>query len=129
MQGTPAFRRKSSNPSFFSPTRRLVFRSITTSETISGMGKISFPLKYSAYLPTRSFSYSSGSLCWTFHGDVTWLGGFVPYLSLIGLSDSEGSGKDGQFDPMRLVFWVSDSPHSSGCFGRVSSLFLPASPE
>ena len=47
--GTPAFLSKSSNPSFFRPTSCLVFRSVTTSETIlgsnfwrsSGMGKIS----------------------------------------------------------------------------------------
>ena len=34
--GTPAFRSKSSNPSFFSPTSRLDFKSVTTSETIFG---------------------------------------------------------------------------------------------
>ena len=39
----------------------------------------------------------------------------------MGLSDSDGSGSDGQLDPIRLVageFWVTDSPRSSDCFGR-----------
>ena len=78
------------------------------------MGKISFPLKYWAYLPTRSFSYSSGSFCGTFLGVFTRPGGFSGW---IGLSDSEGSGKDGQFEPMGLVTCVSGSPRSSDCFG------------
>ena len=59
-QGTPAVRSRSSKFSFLSPTNLLVLRSVTTRETIrgsifftiSGMGKISFPLKNSAYLPT-----------------------------------------------------------------------------
>ena len=34
--GTPAFLRRSSNPSFFRPTSRLVFWSVTTRETILG---------------------------------------------------------------------------------------------
>ena len=75
-QGMPAFFRSSSNASFFNPTRRRVLRSETTTEgilgsnasTLSGMGKISLPTKYWAYLPTRSLSKSSGLLCWTFHG-------------------------------------------------------------
>ena len=52
--GTPAFRRRSSNASFFSPTNRLVLRSETTSDKIlgssfsmiSGMCKISLSWKY-----------------------------------------------------------------------------------
>ena len=105
--GTPALRNRSSNPSFLSPTSRLVFKSVTTRETIlgssfsrsSGMGKISLPLKNSAYLPTRSFSYSSGSFCCIFHGDGFSGCDFCP--GGIGLPDSEG--RDGQFEPIRLV--------------------------
>ena len=67
------------------------------------MGKISLPLKNSAYLPTRSFSYSSGSFCCIFHGDGDGDGfsgcDFCP--GGIGLPDSEG--RDGQFEPIRLV--------------------------
>ena len=107
--GTPAFRNRSSNLSFLSPTSRLVFKSVTTRETIlgssfsrsSGMGKISLPLKYSAYLPTRSFSYSSGFFCCIFHGDGDGFSGFVFCPGGIGLPDSEG--RDGHFEPIRLV--------------------------
>ena len=61
--GTPAFRSKSSNPSFFSPTSRLDFKSVTTSETIlvsifwriSGMGKISLPLNSQHICPPGPF--------------------------------------------------------------------------
>ena len=57
-QGTPAVWRSSSKFSFMSPTSLLVLRSVMTKEricgsiflTISGMGKILFPLKNSAYL-------------------------------------------------------------------------------
>ena len=73
-QGTPDVRRRSSKFSFFSPTNLLVLRSVTSREMIrgsifliSGMGKIAFPTKNSAYLPPVSFSYTSESLCWTFH--------------------------------------------------------------
>ena len=58
-QEMPAVR-SSSKASFFSPVTLLVFRSLTTSERIRGsivlailgMGKISLPLKYWAYLTT-----------------------------------------------------------------------------
>ena len=125
-QGTPAFRRRSSKPSFFSPTSRLVFKSVITSDNIlgssfsitSGRGKILLPLKYWAYLPTRFFfSRSSGFLSSIFHGDFSGLFSFC--AGLIGLSDSEGVGSDGQFDPMRLV--------ASGCLGRASFSFLSGS--
>ena len=112
-QGTPAVRMSSSKLSFLSPTTRLVLRSVATRETIrgsifctiSGMGKISFTLKNSAHLTTMSFSKSSGSLCWAFHGVVGWvdcvcskLFGFWP--GWIGLEDSEGIGNEGQSDPI-----------------------------
>ena len=124
-QGTPAFRRRSSNPSFFSPTSRLVFRSVITSDNIlgssfsiiSGMGKISLPLKYWAYLPTRFFSWSSGFLSSIFHGVFSGLFSFC--AGWIGLSDSEGVGSDGQFAPMRLV--------ASGCLGGASFSFFSGS--
>ena len=72
--GMPAFLIRSSKTSLVSPTSLFVFRSETTRErtlgailsAISGMGSISFPLKYFANLPTRSASCSSGPLCWPF---------------------------------------------------------------
>ena len=122
---------------FLNRSSRHVFKLVTTSETIldssfcrnSGMGKISFPFKQSAYLPTRSFSYSSESQCWIFHGDVT---GFVNHeLSpcWIGLSicNCEESGKDGQLDQIRLVSWVSCPSRSVVCFGRASFSMRTAS--
>ena len=80
--GMPAFLNSSSKVSLFSPTSLLVFRSEMTSKrilgvtlsTISGMGSISFPLKYFAYLSTLSFLKSSGPLCWPFQGVGTFLG-------------------------------------------------------
>ena len=103
-----------------------VLRSETTNDKIlgsnfpmiSGMGKISLSLKYWAYLPTRSFSWSSGFFSWTFQG--AGLGGFSPCPDWIGLSVSEGIDKEGQFEPMRLVVGVSGSPCSSDCLGRAS---------
>ena len=81
------------------------------------MGKISLPLKYWAYLPTRFFSWSSGFLSSIFQGVFSGLFSFC--AGWIGLSDSEGVGSDGQFDPMRLV--------ASGCLGRASFSFLSGS--
>ena len=81
--GMPAFLISSSNASFVSPTSLLVLRSETTRErtlgailsAISGMGSISFPLKYFANLPTRFASCSSGPLCWPFQAvGLFWAG-------------------------------------------------------
>ena len=81
--GMPAFLIRSSKTSLVSPTSLLVFRSETTRErtlgailsAISGMGSISFPLKYFANLPTRSASCSSGPLCWPFQAvGLFWAG-------------------------------------------------------
>ena len=81
--GMPAFLNSSSKTSFVSPTSLFVLRSETTSErtlgvilsAISGMGSISLPLKYLANLSTRSFSYSSGPLCWPFQAvGLCWAG-------------------------------------------------------
>ena len=81
------------------------------------MGKISLPLKYWAYLPTRFFSWSSGFLSSIFHGVFSGLFSFC--AGWIGLSDSEGVGSDGQFAPMRLV--------ASGCLGGASFSFFSGS--
>ena len=81
--GMPAFLNSSSKTSLVSPTSLFVLRSETTSErtlgvifsAISGMGSISLSLKYLANLPTRSFSYSSGPLCWPFQAvGLCWAG-------------------------------------------------------
>ena len=106
--GTSAFLRRSSNPSFFSPTSPTKDTVLGSSfSMISGMGKISLSLKYWAYLPTRSFSWSPGPFCWTFQD--AGLGGFPPCPGWIGLSVSEGTGREGQLDPMRLEACVSGS--------------------
>ena len=45
----------------------------------------------------------------------------------MGLSDFEGSGSDGQLEPIRLVageFWITDSSRSSDCFGRTLFVLL-----
>ena len=81
--GMPAFLTSSSKMSLLSPTSFFVLRSETTSERIlgvnfstnSGMGSISFPLKYLAYLPTLSLSKSAGPLCWPFQAvGLFWAG-------------------------------------------------------
>ena len=81
--GMPAFLNSFSKTSLVSPTSLFVLRSETTSErtlgvifsAISGMGSISLPLKYLANLPTRSFSYFSGPLCWPFQAvRLCWAG-------------------------------------------------------
>ena len=111
----PALLNSSSKTSLFSPTSLSVLRSETTSErtlgailsATSGMGSISLSLKYLANLLTRSFSYSSGPLCWPFQAvGLFWAG-------LIGLSwfswetrvscVSPAIGSDDQFVPIRLV--------------------------
>ena len=64
----------SSNISFYYPANLLVFISMKTSEImrgsrasdISGMGKMTLPLKYREYLTNLSLSYSSGLICRTF---------------------------------------------------------------
>ena len=141
-QGTPDVRRRLSKHSLFKPTNFLVFRSVTTREkirgstfgTISGMGKISFPTKNSAYLPTLSFSQSSGSLCWIFQGLAGVVGVTLGLLTFcpggIGLEDSGGEGKDGQLDPTGLLigqFWGLGLSRSSGCLKRDLLLFEPSS--
>ena len=112
--GMPAFLNSSSKTSLVSPTSLFVLRSETTSErtlgvilsAISGMGSISLPLKYLAYLPTPSFSYSSGPLCWPFQAVGLFWAGWIG-LSCISLETSvscvsPGIGSEGQFDPIRL---------------------------
>ena len=109
--GMPAFLNSSTKVSLFSPTSLLVFRSETTSErilsvtfsTISGIGSISFPSNYFAYLPTLSFSKSSGPLCWPFQGvGLFWAGCIgLSWLSLF-FCVSAGIGSEGQFAPIRL---------------------------
>ena len=136
--GTSAFRRRSTKLSFFKPTSRLVFMSDTTKETIlgsslwriSGIGKISFPLKYSAYLPTRSFSYSFGALCLIFHGDACWLTALGICPGWIGLPGSVGS--DGQLDSIRLtqIYLVLRTASGGGfisCIFCIWRLFIRAS--
>ena len=64
--GIPTDLKTSSKASFLMPASLLVFRSVTTKDRIfgsnvsvnSGIGKISLSLKYGAYFPTLSLSYS-----------------------------------------------------------------------
>ena len=65
--GMPAVLRISSKASFLIPASLMVFKSVTTKDRVlgstastnSGIGSISFSLKYGAYLPTLSLEYSS----------------------------------------------------------------------
>ena len=88
--GIPADSNSSSKVSLLIPANLLVFMSVTTKDwvwgwttsTSSSIGKILFPWKYFAYLPTRSFSWSSGDFSFA-----------VPKrrLALLALSELAGS--------------------------------------
>ena len=71
--------------------------------TNSGMGSISFPLKYLAYLPTLSLSKSAGPLCWPFQAVGLFWAGCIGLSWLLMISCvSAGTGNEGQFAPIRL---------------------------
>ena len=129
--GMPAFLNSSSKFSLFSPTSLLVFRSETTSErtlgvifsTISGMGSISLPLKYFAYLPTRSFSKSSGPLCGPFQAVGLFWAGCIGLSWLSSMSCvAAGIGSEGQYSPIRL----SCDLWSFGSFFGVVEVIAPS---
>ena len=104
--GMSTVRKSFSNMSFVKPASLLLLVSTTTRETIrgsktwmtSGMGKMTFPWKYGAYLPIPSLSYSSRLFFLTFQE----AGVVVGHLSIglcpggIGLADGSVSFRDGE---------------------------------
>ena len=121
-----AVRISSSNISFYYPANLPVLISTKTSEImwgsraldISGIGKMTLPWKYGAYLPTLSLSYSSGLICRTFKvAGVLLPVGLWPVC--IGLSEGidycvflgQETGKTGQ---LALLLLAAGSSGSTG---------------
>ena len=90
--GMPTDLKTSLKAAFLIPISLLVFRSVTTKDRVFGstasvnlrIVKISFSLKYGAYMPTLSFSYSLGNFFfffWLTRSYVLFvaLRGFVPF--------------------------------------------------